>query len=486
MSTKISSGTAPQECLVATAAAEFGERPAFEWDGGDLSFAGLDARVSTAAGRLKSRGFSRGEPIGIWSENGINMAVAFLALVRLGCIAVPVSTRLPARSALEALRRVGINRLLLGPRQETSSFSLESNVDVVPLESLSSDVPSISRAAATGLDPTCPCCAVFTSGSSGEPRAAALTLSSLYFSAVGSNRNISLSEGDSWLLSLPLYHVGGLGILMRCLVGGAAVYFPRPGGDPLDALRGDAVSHVSVVPTQLQRMLRKRLAVDRMKAILVGGGPIPEGVLADSARRGAPIHLTYGLTEMASQVTTTPAGAVPETSTDAGTVLPFRSVRIDATGEILVRGETLFAGHLAGGEVQEATEAEGWFRTGDVGRFDADEHLRVMGRRDNMFISGGENIYPEEIESAIMRIPGVDRAVVVDVPDAEYGARPVAFVASSGREVALVELRSHLEETLPRFKHPVAMYTFPEGAELSLAKPDRRRLREIASRHSAS
>ena len=130
----------------------------------------------------------------------------------------------------------------------------------------------------------------------------------------------------------------------------------------------------------------------------------------EALARGLPIHTSYGLTEMASQVTTTPPGASPGELRTAGRVLPGREVSISGGGEILVRGETLFAGYVDGEKVDRPLDADGWFHTGDLGDLDEDGYLRVLGRSDNLFISGGENIQPEEIEEALCSLEGVERS----------------------------------------------------------------------------
>jgi O-succinylbenzoic acid--CoA ligase len=179
---------------------------------------------------------------------------------------------------------------------------------------------------------------------------------------------------------------------------------------------------------------------------------------------------------MASQVTTTSPGAAAEELRTAGRVLPYREVSVSGEGEILVRGETLFAGYVQGGKTGRPAHPGGWFSTGDLGRLDGAGRLRVLGRRDNLFVSGGENVRPEEIEEALLRIPGVEEAVVVPVPDPEFGARPVAFVRLSG---GTGDLARALEPVLPRFKIPKAFHEW-EGA--GGMKPDRPALKERAKR----
>jgi O-succinylbenzoic acid--CoA ligase len=197
-----------------------------------------------------------------------------------------------------------------------------------------------------------------------------------------------------------------------------------------------------------------------------------DGALA----RGVPVHTSYGLTEMASQVTATPAGASREKLRTAGRVLPHREACVSGEGEILVKGETLFAGYLREDGPDLPLDDGGWFRTGDLGEMDADGYLRVLGRRDNLFVSGGENVRPEEIEEALLRIPGVEEAVVVPVPDAEFGHRPVAFVRLSG---AAGDIAGALGPVLPRFKIPKTFHDWEGAAGM---KPDRAALKERANR----
>nr|MBA3637439.1 AMP-binding protein [Rubrobacteraceae bacterium] len=292
------------------------------------------------------------------------------------------------------------------------------------------------------------------------------------------NANIALRSGDRWLHSLPLYHVGGLSILFRCLLAGATVALPQHETPLGEAIAGLGATHVSLVSTQLSRLLRGAADLTALEAVLMGGGPVPHSLVDAAFSRGLPVHTSYGLTEMASQVTTTPPGASLEELRTAGRVLPNREVSISVRGEILVRGETLFAGYVEGGGLDRPLDAGRWFHTGDLGELDESGYLRVRGRLDNLFISGGENVQPEEIEEALCRLEGVDEAVVVPVPDEEFGARPVAFVRTDG---GVRDLSRELEPVLPQFKIPISFHPWPEEARRGM-KADRAALLERAWR----
>jgi o-succinylbenzoate---CoA ligase len=440
---------------------------------GITSYEELDRMVSAAA--LRFGGLDPGSRVALYLPKDERYVALVLALIRAGHVACPVSDRLPPRGAAQLLGKAACSALISDDEQllqkagaDLHELKPEALLEVARDRTESTDIP-LERSATI----------IFTSGSTGVPKAALHTFGNHYCNALGSNANITLRPGDRWLHSLPLYHVGGLSILFRCLIAKATVALPEP-GDPLgEAIAGPAATHVSLVSTQLSRLLREDADLGGLEAVLMGGGPVPPSLVDEALARGLPLHTSYGLTEMASQVTTTPPDASIEELRTAGRVLPNREVSISERGEIMVRGETLFAGYVEGEELDRPLDPEGWFHTGDLGELDEDGYLRVGGRIDNLFISGGENVQPEEIEEALCRLEGVDDAVVVPVPDEEFGARPVAFVRAAGREPE--ELAQELEPLLPRFKIPISFHPWPEEARRGM-KADRAALRERARR----
>jgi O-succinylbenzoic acid--CoA ligase len=319
---------------------------------------------------------------------------------------------------------------------------------------------------------------VMTSGSTGDPKGVVLSHANMLAAARASNANIPLTKGDRWLLSIPLYHVGGLAILYRCLLAGAAAAVPGH-KEPLDlAMDRLRPTHVSLVATQLRRLLqleRGRRVLAAAKAVLVGGGPCPEKLAREAARARVPLLTTYGLTEMSSQVATTALGEGTEALLTAGRPLRKQTVNTAPDGEIHVRGAARFAGYVGIDGFRPAPPPHEWFPTGDLGRWDADGRLIVLGRKDNRFISGGENIYPEEIERVLLAQEGVEESVVVPIPDEEFGQRPTAFVR--GPALAHPEaLRDAVRQALPRYMAPDHVWPWPEDAGASGLKPSRQEL----------
>lgn len=287
---------------------------------------------------------------------------------------------------------------------------------------------------------------LYTSGSTGTPKIAVLSLKSLLTSATYS---VPLIQNDRWLLSLPLYHVGGIGIMLRCILAKAAIVLDQ---------NHPEITHLSYVPTQLYRASP---VYKNLKCILLGGAP------TFSIPQNLPIYSTYGLTEMGSMVLLRKKPALIDGSFYLGDPLPKREIKLAPDGEIFVRGETLFNGYL--GEERSPNE---WFATGDLGKRHATEGIAIIGRKDWQFFSGGENIQPEEIEKYLLQIPGVLEAIVLPKEDPEFGARPVAVIRTNMTTISL----DSLKEYLPKYKIPIAIHLLTDFPKTGL-KTDRRKLK---------
>lgn len=432
-----------------------------------LSYGALDRLVAGTARALRAPGVQR---IVLCLPTSWQAIVMLLSCVRAGIVACPISTRLPGDGATALIAALAAGLVITG--RKDLQGSVKRPEEFLREEDGGPVMLGVDQAVTV----------VHTTGSTGLPKAAMLSTGNHYHSAQGSNGNIALVPGDRWLISLPLYHVGGLGILFRCVLSGATMCVPTPGVSLNEAARNARVTHLSVVATQLDRWLRAADGREptRFKAMLLGGGAAPAALLDEAYDRGLPVHTTYGCTEMASQVTTTPPKASREQLQTAGRILPHRELCIAETGEILVRGPVLFQGYLESGKLTRATDAAGWFHTGDLGTLDGGGFLRVRGRLDNMFISGGENIQPEEVERELRAIEGISDAVVAPIPDDEFGNRPIAFLKRADRSPTMDEIRAVLETVLPRFKIPVAFHVWPEDIPDKGGKVDRARFRSLA------
>jgi O-succinylbenzoic acid--CoA ligase len=469
---------------------KFGESPAIVTIEGVLRYREFFRRVSHAAA-LNVQQVQPGDRVAIIGPNSGDYLILLTALWQVGAVTVPVSTRFPKEQYVSLLEKAGCRKLIRlstlaepqNPQPNTRCAVLDSGFLNIPHPE--SQISYLHAARSFGGIPlNRDATLIFTSGSSGEPKAALHTFGNHIYSALGSNLNIPFRPGDRWLLPLPLYHVGGLAILFRALVSGGAVAVPGENMSLPEAIRKLEITHVSLVATQLDRLLKEDKSGEifsSLKAILLGGSAIPPPLIRAAIERGLPIHTSYGSTEMGSQITTTPPGAPGEKLLTSGKVLKHREIKIAPDGEILVRGKTRFRGYWEGNSLKQPFDEQRWFPTGDMGRFDADRYLIVIGRKDNMFISGGENIQPEEIETTLCQLPEVEQAVVVPVESEEFGVRPAAFInMQTGKPINEAAIRRFLEKRIARFKIPDCFFAWPEAAPETGIKPDRKYFQQYA------
>lgn len=445
------------------------DRTALIGDGETISYGSLRKRATDVAGHLAALGVRGGDRVALVAPPTVATAVALHGIAAAGAVAVLLDPRLPP-PLLEARVERTRSRVVLSPpegplgaRGPGVVWELAPGLLATPRsrEGARRDAPCPPETAAVAT-------VVFTSGTSGAAKAALHTWAQHLASARASQARLGTGPGDRWLLCLPPSHVGGLAVLLRAaLAGSAVVLLPR--FDPaavVAAIRLHRVTGVSVVPTQLSRLLDAERGAwpEHLRTVLVGGAPLP-APLSDRARSaGLPLAPTYGLTEASSQVATLePAawGADPRAGT-VGTPVPGTRVRIvdpeghplpdGAEGEIEVLGPTVFAGYLDDPTATARAFRGGWLRTGDVGRMSGGL-LAVLARREDLIVSGGDNVYPPEVESVLLSHPAVADAVVIGRPDAEWGQRVEAIVVPRA-PCTEDELRAFCRERLGPYSTP--------------------------------
>ena len=426
------------------------DRCALIADGKQMTYAELEREATATARRLAARGARRGATVAVMLPAGLDYVVLVHALMKLGAVLYPVNTRLA-----EAERRAELERV-------DPLLTVNGTPDLGMTEA---DLPLLGEHDLDALH-----CRIHTSGTTGGSRAVGLTYGNHLWSAVGSAFNLGVEPTDRWLCCLPLFHVGGLSIVMRSVIyGTAAVVHDGFDVDRIaSSLQGDGVTVISVVATQLTRLLEADVDLLPLRAVLVGGGPVPADVLEEAIARGATVVQTYGMTETASQVTTlSPADAERKTGS-AGRPLLTTHLRIQ-DGEILVQGATVAPG---------VADEDGWLHTGDVGWIDADGFLYVIGRKGEMIVTGGENVAPAEVEEVLLRHPGVAEAAVVGRADPEWQEAVTAVVVLSDEaDVGADELRSHCAAELAGYKVPKRFEFVAELPRTGSGKVMRRALR---------
>jgi O-succinylbenzoic acid--CoA ligase len=403
------------------------------------------------------------------------------AVPQVGASLVPINTRLSPDEVAAQLDEAGIAAVIRD--REHDRLCREAGARrLLDLARVAGDHAE-GDAGDPSVDPAREHSVLFTSGTTGRPKGVRLTWANHVSSAAASAERLGLTGRDSWLACMPLYHVGGLAILVRSVVCGLGVVLHR-GFDP-DRVwacleRGEA-SVVSLVGTMLARLEARRagrVIPPTLRCVLLGGGPVTAGQVDEWRAAGWPVVLTYGLTEAASQVTTQPAGS---SAFSCGRPLEGTEVRIAGAGrpgqlgEILVRGPTVMKGYLRA-EQTTAAVGGGWLGTGDLGRLDQRGELHVEGRLDDVIVSGGENVSAAEVEEVLRSHPDVTDVCVLGLPDREWGQRVVAaVVATRGGEG---ELRAWCRERLAGFKAPAVIRLVRDLPRSPTGTLLRRRVRE--------
>ncbi|GAA4495200.1 2-succinylbenzoate--CoA ligase [Pseudaeromonas paramecii] len=458
-------------CPIRQHASQHPEQPALYLDGQPVSYGELDQRLNALGQQLDAAGLLAGDALGLIARNGLPTLLLIWAALRRQLILCPLNPALPEASQQTWCQRLAIQALWR-----------EAGPLAGHWQNLTPNWQARSPQGAARLDPAALCNKLLTSGSSGQAKVVVHRLAQHLANAQGSRQQIPLTRGDGWLLSLPLYHVGGFAIPLRCFAAGATLVLPDAKLPLKDQLRRDPISHLSLVPTQLWRLLAApdfRLSQTRLRVLLLGGAPIPQALVAACQAQGLSPLVSYGLSEMGSQVCTRVCGSDSQV---VGRPLPGREVCLQA-GEICVRGETLFAGYETEDGLALPLDPAGWFHTRDKGEWTVDGELKVCGRLDNQFVCGGENIQPEQIEAALLEHPDVAQALVVPLADAQWGHRPVAFIQwHSG--AAVDDLEAWLRQRLPGYLVPRHWLAWP--AQEDGLKPSRREFAALAARQLAA
>lgn len=404
-----------------------------------LSWARLAQKVEDLASGFSRQGVHPGSGVVLKTRNSEQAVMAYLALLRSGARLLPLNPQLPGAQRDALLSRLNIDYALTlsgDPLPEFTALALEPQ-------------PGIIR---HSWEPEAIATLTLTSGSGGLPKAAAHRFSAHLASARGVVEKMQFTADDCWLLSLPLFHVSGQGILWRWLSAGAGLAIP--GDLPLHQAL-ETCTFASLVPTQLWRLLQQPRLPLRLQNILLGGAAIPEILTREAEKQGIACWCGYGMTETASTVTAKRADGLP----GVGQALTGHQIRLVA-GEVQVRSEALASGYWQHGELLPLKVDGDWFATRDGGCWTENE-LQLTGRLDNQFICGGEGIQPEQIEALLLSHPDVAQAYIIPAEDEEYGHRPVALVALQAG-LSLGALAEWAGEQLAGFQRPVGWFLLPD------------------------
>ncbi len=396
------------------------------------TYAELDAMVGRMARRLAPLGAGPGSTVALVAHPSPLSVQAVWAVPRTGAVLALLDPRLGEAAMERALDTIGPD-LILSTEEDVRDVALHADW-VTTLDDLPKPAGGAGGGGAELDDPLAPdpvpepdprpFALLWTSGTSGEPRAVPILRSALEASARASVVRLALSEADRWYASLSLGHIGGLALVHRAAhVGCLLLVRGRFSTDVLvELIERDGLTHASLVPTMLGRLLDARAGEpvpSTLRCLLVGGAAAGSTLVPKVIEQGYPIAVTYGLTEACSQVATAPPDLVAEKPGTVGLPIDGLELRIQKDGEICVRGGTVSPG---------AADQEGWLATGDLGRIDDDGHLWITGRISDRIVSGGATVDPRSVEVVLEGLPGVSAAAVAGIPDDVWGEAVVALI----------------------------------------------------------
>ncbi|WP_203337512.1 acyl-CoA synthetase [Nocardioides limicola] len=487
------------------------------YDGDDLTYGELEDRAARLATVLADAGLGEGDRVAYVGLNSTSFLLTMLAAFRLGAIHVPVNFRLAGPELQSVLERSGATVLVCeqGHRAVVDELDLPDlrqrllvdDDPAIPAEPvtgqwrgwrslLSAATPYSSIAARTFDDPAI---LMFTSGTTGLPKGVVLTHGNAWWNSINVELMLDSRRGDTTHAAAPIFHIGALNsFVLRSLVRGNRIVLRRA-FDPEQTLRDYVdyeVASTFAVPAMLQALARTPGLADadlsHLRSVVVAGAPVPPSLIKEYAALGVTLQQAWGLTETAPFATHLPVEWTEDKLGSAGIPMPYTEVRVvdvasnqplpaGQSGEIVVRGPNVTPGYWENPEATAAAfDAEGWFHSGDVGYLDDDGCLFIVDRLKDMIISGGENVYPAEVERALADLPGATDVAVVGMPDEQWGEAVVAMItAEPGADLTLEKVRDHAAKSLARYKLPTRLHVADVVPRNASGKLDKVRIRQI-------
>lgn len=457
-------------------------RTALSFEGQDWTYAQMQARVEAMAARLQALGVGRGDRVAFLGLNQPDFLFLLFACARLGAIFVPLNFRLSGPEIAAIVADAGADVLIADAQHRPVVDAVRGELGAIkhfmseaggqgwaPLAAQDLPVP-----AAVSVAPDDVAVLMYTSGTTGRPKGVMLTHGNFWWNNANAMHSVDVLSTDVTLVAAPLFHIGGLNVLtLITFQKGGQVVLHR--GFVPDLAVGDItryrVSTMFGVPAMFQAIARHpdfgSTDLSSLRLLICGGAPCPEPLLRIWEGRGVPVQQGYGLTETAPMVSFLPPEYALSKIGSSGLPPLFTEIRLigmdgqivteaQVPGEILTRGPNIMAGYWNNPDATAAViDAEGWFHTGDIGWMDAAGFLTISDRLKDMIITGGENVYPAEVESVLHEHPAVAEAAVIGVPDEQWGESVCAIVAVlPGQSLEIEGLRAFLTERLARYKLP--------------------------------
>lgn len=409
-------------------------------------------------------------------SNSVRFIEVVLALWELGKCPVPFNLRWTPTEIAEIIYSYNF-RFIIYEKEQLSKLE-SSNIQKIDADNLSKKsliMPTFERDIETeGL-------VIFTSGSSTKPKGVVHSFYSLFNSVLNTQEVLNLNPGDKILASLPFYHIGGFQIITRALLNGCEIIIPKDLSiDSIyDAIKEFSPSHLSLVSTQLKRLIELNLIPDKsIKSTLVGGGFIEDELMIQASKEGWNPLRVYGSSETCSFITAANAIEIESKPNTVGKPLKNCKIKINNEGEILISSNSLFKGYLTEDLMVAKTFENNFYASGDIGYLDNDGYLFIEAKRTDLIITGGENVNPFEVENQILKIDGVQEVCVFAKLDKEWGQIIAAAIVTS-KNLSDKDLSEFLRGRLSGYKIPKKFYFTDSLPKISIDKIDRKKIIEL-------
>jgi len=459
------------------------ESPAIISETTELSYKELINKSSAVSNYLIQKGITQNSSVGIIADNSIEFILSIMALWNIGAVPVTINIRLTAPELERELNFAGIKFLLTNRDVDLCDrikICMDEYASLTQQGYFSVDMHSSS-----------PALIMFTSGTTGKPKAVVHSFNSLTNSLKIGLTFFNYQSGERWLASLPFYHIGGFQIFIRAFLTGSAVILPDEIKNEflLNAMYEFRPTYASFVPTQLNNFIENGIKpVDSLKQVLIGGGFISQEIISRAKANGWNTVKVYGSTETASLITALKKD--DDKINSAGKPLPSveikilndkgRELAINQSGEIAVKSPTLFISYLNNEEEYKSKFIDDFYLTGDFGHLDEEGYLFVEARRTDLIISGGENINPFEIEEVLLSYSGIKEAVVFQLEDSKWGQIPAAAITLY-EKISVEVLQTFLRERLADYKIPRRIFYLDELPKTPLGKIQKEKVKEICA-----
>ena len=466
------------------------DRTAFLSSNKKVTYLELLQQSLTTSENLNRLGVQTGSHVGILALHDYNFFVLINAIWFIGAVPVPLNNRLTAHEIQEEIRHAKISALITDNAFAQKLPSIEFK-NTILTEHVLSDKDNATQTTfnPTKFNPENIALIMFTSGSSGKQKAVVHTFKSLFSSVTALNDFAKLSHDNVWLASLSFYHIGGFMIPVRALLTGATVAFPNSvsADDTVAALEEFQPSHISLVPTSLQRMIDQNVRPNKnLKYLFLGGGPSEKQLSLQAIENGWPVVKVYGSTETCSMVTAMKTDDINSKPKSSGKPLLNCKIKIvdekqnsvpsGEAGEIIIQAGSVMKEYF--GDETETRKAlhNGWYRTGDYGLIDNEGFLFIESRRDDLIITGGENVVAKEVQEIILQNKKVSDAFVFGIDDSTWGQKVCVAVVSEN--LSEEELKTFMKLKMAGYKIPKRFYFVDSIPKNEMSKVDRKKLFE--------